>query len=127
MNTTMIFSDRVLVKSCIIRKIRSITVRITLAELQSQDSVGIDLLEILSLEGQRYMARLHLNDSRLMLLSDDQGQTRLFRSSWEVQDALGSFSVNRTDVVHSSAYHEMVGMPPSNIEPMRIKVQGREE
>ena len=123
----MIFSDRGLVKSCIVRKIRSITVRITLAELQSQDSVGIDLLEILSLEGQRYMARLHLNDYGLMLLSDDQGKTRLFRSSWEVQNTLGSFSIKRTDVVHSSAYHEMVGMPSSDIEPMRIRVQGRKE
>ncbi len=97
--------------------------RITLAELRSMDTAAIDLLEILSIEGQRYMARLYLGDA-LYLLSDDTGKTALFRSSWEVQDTLGAFEIRATDMVHPSAYHEMVGMAANEIEPMRIRIQG---
>lgn len=97
--------------------------RITLAELRSMDNVTIDLLEIVSIEGQRYMARLFLGES-LHVLSDEGGKTALFRSSWEIQDTLGAFDIKATDMVHPSAYHEMVGMTPGNVEPMRIRIQG---
>ena len=98
--------------------------RITLDELKQTPGLTIELLEILSLEGQQYMARL-LIDGEYRLLSDAKGKTRLFRSSWQVQDTLGAFNVTSTDVVHPSAYHEMVGMQPSEVEPMRIRVQGQ--
>ena len=98
--------------------------RITLDDLKRTPDVTIDLLEIISIEGQQYMARL-LIDGDYCLLSDSDGKTRLFRGSWQIQDTLGSFRVTATDVVHPSAYHEMVGMQPSAVEPMRIRVQGR--
>jgi len=97
-------------------------VRITLDQLRRLQSPVIDLLEILSLEGQHYMARLSL-DGQLLLLSDKKGTTSLFRSAWQIQDTLASFDIRETQVVHPSAYHEMVGMDPSEIEPMRIRVQ----
>lgn len=96
--------------------------RITLDQLRSLQSPVIDLLEILSLEGQHYMARLSM-DGQLLLLSDKNGNTSLFRSAWQIQDTLASFDIRETQVVHPSAYHEMVGMDPSEIEPMRIRVQ----
>jgi len=99
------------------------TVRITLEELRQTSGLTIELLEILSIEGQQYMARLVI-DGDYHLLSDNRGNTRLFRSSWEIQDTLASFNVVHTDVVHPSAYHEMVGMEPATIEPMRIRIQG---
>jgi len=99
-------------------------VRITLEELRQMSDLTIDLLEIISLEGQQYMARLVIGEE-YRLLSDTRDQTRLFRSSWEIQDMLSAFNVLSTDVVHPSAYHEMVGMEPADIEPMRIRVQGR--
>ncbi|MFN2361033.1 MAG: DUF6482 family protein [Marinobacter sp.] len=98
--------------------------RITLEELRQMSDLTIDLLEIISLEGQQYMARLVIGEE-YHLLSDTRDQTRLFRSSWEIQDMLAAFNVISTDVVHPSAYHEMVGMEPARIEPMRIRVQGR--
>ncbi|KPP96894.1 DUF6482 family protein [Marinobacter sp. HL-58] len=98
--------------------------RITLEELRQMSDLTIDLLEIISLEGQQYMARLVIGEE-YRLLSDTRDQTRLFRSSWEIQDMLSAFNVLSTDVVHPSAYHEMVGMEPADIEPMRIRVQGR--
>ncbi len=96
--------------------------RITLDQLRSLQSPVIDLLEILSLEGQHYMARLSLNGD-LFLLSDRNGTTSLFRSAWQIQDTLASFTIRETQVVHPSAYHEMVGMEPAEIEPLRIRVQ----
>jgi len=98
-------------------------VRITLDQL-ANDHRAIDLLEIISIEGQQYMARLHIGDE-LRLLSGPDGQTLLFRSSWQIQDALRAFNIASADVVHPSAYHEMVGMEPSNPDPLRIRVQGR--
>jgi len=97
-------------------------VRVTLDELKTQKNPVIDLLEIFSLEGQQYMARLH-GPQGMQLLSDAKGQTRLFRSAWQIQDTLATFKITETQVVHPSAYHEMVGMAPSDIEPMRIRVQ----
>lgn len=98
--------------------------RVTLEELRKMPDLTIDLLEIMSLEGQQYMARLMIDDN-FLLLSDAGGKTRLFRSSWEIQDTLAAFDILSTDVVHPSAYHEMVGMEPASFEPMRIRVQGR--
>lgn len=96
--------------------------RITLEELRDTKELVVDLLEILSLEGQQYMARLVIGDQTL-LLSDAGGKTALFRSAWQIQDTLGSFNILETQVVHPSAYHEMVGMAPADIEPMRIRIQ----
>lgn len=99
--------------------------RITLSELRAREPASIDLLEIMSLEGQRYMARLHIG-GEMVVLSDDDRQTLLFRSSWEVQDTLGAFRFGRTEIVHPSAYHEMIGMESGNIEAMRIRIQGQD-
>ncbi|WP_111497146.1 MULTISPECIES: DUF6482 family protein [Marinobacter] len=96
--------------------------RITLEELRQRDDLRIDLLELLSLEGQFYMARLHLADG-LYVLSDDRGRSRLLKSAWQAQDLLGSFDVQRTEVVHASAYDEMIGLDDGKSEPLRIRVQ----
>ncbi|MCH8497817.1 MAG: DUF6482 family protein [Marinobacter sp.] len=95
--------------------------RISLAQLRDLADPHIELLEIISLEGQRYMARLYL-DGQPLILSNDANDTLLLRSSWEVRDLLGSFSIRRTDVVHPSAYNEMVGLSAQTVAPLRIKV-----
>ncbi|MFW5825662.1 MAG: DUF6482 family protein [Marinobacter sp.] len=98
--------------------------RITLAELHNADTGPLTLLEIISIEGQRYMARIRLGGETLVL-SDPRGETRLFRSSWEVMNALSGIPIHRTEVVHGSAYNEMVGMDPAPVAPLRIQLQGR--
>lgn len=100
--------------------------RITLAELYRPGTGTVTLLELLSLEGQRYMARLTIGD-QTRILSDPDGHTRLFRSSWEAQDTLRDIPIARTEVVHASAYNEMVGMDPADVAPLRIQLerQGR--
>lgn len=98
--------------------------RVTLAELYKAGTGPVTLLEILSIEGQRYMARVRLN-GRTLILSDPHGRTRLFRSNWEVMDTLSEIPVERTEVVHGSAYNEMVGMDPAPVAPLRIQLQGQ--
>lgn len=96
--------------------------RITLEELKTSAGMVVELLEIISLEGQHYMARLRV-DGREFILSDKQGKTELFRSAWQLQETLADIRTLEIQVVHPSAYHEMVGMEPANIEPLRIRVQ----
>lgn len=96
--------------------------RTTLEQLATQPKQVIDLLEIISIEGQQYMARLSFGD-RQFLLSDKKDVTCLFRSAWQLQDTLSGFSIRETQVVHPSAYHEMIGMGPATIEPLRVRVQ----
>lgn len=96
--------------------------RITLEQLKSRKGASIELMEILSLEGQSYMARLTV-DGEQLILSDEHRTTTQFRSTWHAQDMLSSFHILETQVVHVSAYNEMVGMEPSNAEPLRVRVQ----
>lgn len=96
--------------------------RITLDQLKEQHEPVIDRLEILSLEGQQYMARLHGTEG-MKVLSDPHGQACLFRSTSQVQALLSAFSIRQTEVVHPSAYHEMVGMAEAKVEPLRIQIQ----
>ncbi|MGC8119754.1 DUF6482 family protein [Marinobacter sp. VGCF2001] len=96
--------------------------RITLDELKESGQPAIELLEIISLEGQQYMARLH-GPGGMNVLSDKRGKTRLFRSAWEIQDTLSGFQIRETQIVHPSAYHEMVGMASADVEPLRIQIQ----
>lgn len=96
--------------------------RITLEQLKNRNNASIELMEILSLEGQSYMARLTV-DGRQVILSDERGTTTQFRSTWHAQDMLSNFHILETQVVHMSAYNEMVGMEPSNVEPLRVRVQ----
>lgn len=100
--------------------------RITLEELRLQVHPRIDLLEILSLEGQFYMARLHQNGD-VRVLSDTNGKTCLLKSAWQAQDILGSFDILRTEVVLASAYDEMVGLQQEAVEPLRIQIQEARE
>ena len=96
--------------------------RITLDQLKNRNNASVELMEILSLEGQSYMARLTV-DGKQVILSDERGTTTQFRSTWHAQDMLSNFHILETQVVHMSAYNEMVGMEPSNVEPLRVRVQ----
>lgn len=96
--------------------------RITLEQLKSRNDAAIELMEILSLEGQSYMARLTV-DGEQLVLSDGNGKTLQFRSTWHAQDSLRSLHISETHVVHASAYNEMVGMATNTVEPLRVRVQ----
>lgn len=96
--------------------------RITLTELQAMADPAIDLLEIVSIEGHQYMASLHIS-GETYILSDDHGKTLLSPGSWALQDLLAGFPIKAAEMVHPSAYNEMVGMPSGPVEPMRVPIQ----
>ncbi|UDL04873.1 DUF6482 family protein [Marinobacter sp. CA1] len=98
--------------------------RITLEELRQAANVTIERVDILSLEGQRYMATLYMG-GRGQVLSDGHGQTLLFRSSWEIKDSLAAFEPQRLVIIHPSAYNEMIGMDPAPVPPLSIDLQRR--
>ncbi|SFR66695.1 hypothetical protein SAMN05216203_2373 [Marinobacter daqiaonensis] len=100
--------------------------RITLAELHEADIAPVTLLEILSIEGQGYLARLHIQGEPL-ILSDENGQSRLFRSAHEAQNELSDLDIGKTELVHPSAYDEMIGLDPDDREPLRIRLEGRKQ
>ncbi|MBS3805215.1 MAG: hypothetical protein KGY54_11745 [Oleiphilaceae bacterium] len=97
--------------------------KISLAELRATDRLVIDFVEILSLEGQRYMARLRINDD-LLTLSSETGETLLFRGSSEAKNALSEFEITAIELVHPSAYDEMIGLPAEKPDAMRIPLTG---
>lgn len=99
--------------------------RVTLEQLKNHKNASIELVEILSLEVQSYMARLTI-DGKQLILSDDRGVTTQFRSTWHAQNMLSSLHILETHVVHASAYNEMVGMKPDNVAPLRVRLQRQE-
>lgn len=95
--------------------------KITFSELKARKDKTIDLLEIVSLEGRYYLARLKV-DGQTRVLTDDQGEPLLYTGSRAAQDALSAFPIARTEVLPQSGYEEMVGQE-DNAEPfMRVPV-----
>lgn len=84
----------------------------------------IDQVEMISLEGQRYLIRVTLNQ-RPLILSDHRGQSLLFRSARQAREQLEGLCEAPMELVHSSAYSEMVGLDQAPLEPMRIPLRGR--
>ena len=76
--------------------------------------------EIHAIEGQSYMVILQL-DGKRRLLSDDHGQTLRFSSLAAANQLLGQHRVAQRELVHQSAYNEMIGLDESAIDPLRIQ------
>ncbi len=83
--------------------------RITLDQLRSLQSPVIDLLEILSLEGQHYMARLSM-DNQALLLSEKNGTTSLFRGAWQIQDTLAELEGLSADQLRDQRLEKFLAM-----------------
>ncbi len=97
--------------------------RITLQQLR-KDAPPLDGMELIALEGGRYLAHLHGRRQRY-LLSDPDGRTVIFRSSREAMDRLDGLVPEAVVVVHYSAYGEMIGLDGRAIEPLRIARRGQ--
>lgn len=94
---------------------------VTLSELQAKNIKTIDLLEIISMEGRYYMARLHLDDG-VHILSHADGSALLYNGTWAIQDDLHAYDARRTEVLPPAGYDEMVGMPDAPSDAMRVPV-----
>jgi len=100
-----------------------VTVRITPEKLR-KDSIPFDRMELIALEGERYTVRLY-GQGKPVVLSDGQGRSLLYRSTREALDELEWLAVKMVEVVHHSAYGEMIGLDGGAVEPLRIRIRGR--
>ena len=76
--------------------------------------------EIHAIEGQSYMVILQLDQER-RVLSDEHDQTLLFASLEAANDLLRRCGVTQLELVHQSAYNEMIGLDEAAIDPLRLQ------
>lgn len=76
--------------------------------------------EIHAIEGQSYMVILQRDRDR-RVLSDDHSQTLRFSSLAAANQLLEQYRVTQRELVHQSAYNEMIGLDESAIGPLRIQ------
>lgn len=79
----------------------------------------IEHTEIRSLEGQTYIVRVLL-DGQYWLLSDDNNESIRFPSLPSANELLDEAGVLTRELVHDSAYDEMVGLENSGTHTLRI-------
>ena len=85
----------------------------TRAELRRQRARPIELLELVSLEGRRYMARFRMG-RRYYVLADAKGRACLFEGACAARNAFRGHPIKRSEVIPPTETDEMIGMPVGN-------------
>ncbi|MBS3803261.1 MAG: hypothetical protein KGY54_01855 [Oleiphilaceae bacterium] len=93
--------------------------KITLKELKSRSDPTIGLVELVSVEGRYYLARLHV-DGAQKILTDKHGEPLLYTGVAAAEEALSAFPITQTDVLPPGGYEEMVGMNEDEKTEMRV-------
>lgn len=88
-------------------------------ELKSHKHDTISLLEIVSMEGRYYMARFYL-DGQGYVLTDPHDKPFLFSGACAVREYFHDYHVTSTEVIPPTGTDEMIGMPDSRGETMRV-------
>ncbi|WP_372994452.1 DUF6482 family protein [Marinobacter sp.] len=88
-------------------------------ELKGHKHDTISLLEIVSMEGRYYMARFYLAEQGYVL-TDVYDKPLLFNGACAVRDYFHDYQVDRTEVIPPTGTDEMIGMPDSSSETMRV-------
>jgi hypothetical protein len=92
----------------------------TLGELKSRKHEPISLVEIVSMEGRYYMVRFYIGGSGYILVND-QDKAVLFAGACAAREAMRGFIVADCDLIPPTGTDEMIGMPDSSSEPMRVQ------
>ena len=92
----------------------------TLGELKSRKHEPIRLAEIVSMEGRYYMVRFYIENAGYVLVND-QDQVMMFSGASAARDSLMDFAVTAFDIIPPTGTDEMIGMPDSSKEPMRVQ------
>ncbi|NMT62768.1 DUF6482 family protein [Marinobacter orientalis] len=88
-------------------------------ELKSHKHDTISLLEIVSMEGRYYMARFYL-DGQGYVLTDNHDKVVMFTGASAVKEFFHDYQVDDTVVLPPTGTDEMIGMPDSGSETMRV-------
>ncbi|MCL7945503.1 DUF6482 family protein [Marinobacter sp. ATCH36] len=88
-------------------------------ELKTHKHDPIALLEIVSMEGRYYMARFYLQGQGYVLTGSDDKPV-LFSGACAVREYFHDFQVEAVEVIPPTGTDEMIGMPDSSSETMRV-------
>ncbi|MEH6354939.1 MAG: DUF6482 family protein [Marinobacter sp.] len=92
----------------------------TLGELKSRKHELIRLAEIVSMEGRYYMVRFYIGSAGFILVNE-QDKIIMFSGACAAREALRDFIVAGFDLIPPTGTDEMIGMPDSSSEPMRVQ------
>ncbi|TGN39463.1 DUF6482 family protein [Marinobacter confluentis] len=87
--------------------------------LKSHKQDPISLLEIVSMEGRYYMARFYL-DGQGYVLTDSNDKPVMFTGANAAHEHFRDYDVKKTEVIPPTGTDEMIGMPDSGEETMRV-------
>jgi hypothetical protein len=99
---------------------RTMSMHMTLGELKSRKHEPISLVEIVSMEGRYYMIRFYIGGSGYILI-DNEDKIVLFSGASVAREAMRGFIVEDFDLIPPTGTDEMIGMPDSSSEPMRVQ------
>lgn len=88
-------------------------------ELRAHKHDTISLLEIVSLEGRYYIARFYI-DGQGYVLTDAHDHPVMFSGACAVRERFHDYHVEATEVIPPTGTDEMIGMPDSSSETMRV-------
>ena len=92
----------------------------TLGDLKSRKHDHIGLVEIVSMEGRYYMARFYIDGSGYVLVND-QDKVMMFSGASAAREAFSGLVVSEFDLIPPTGTDEMIGMPDSSSEPMKVQ------
>ena len=79
----------------------------------------VERLEIVSLEGRYYMARVCL-EGQWYSVTDSDDRVIRFSGACEARDAFHGVQVERAEVLPAAGTDEMIGMPEDHLAPMKV-------
>jgi hypothetical protein len=87
--------------------------------LKSHKQDIISLLEIVSMEGRYYMARFYL-DGQGYVMTNAKDEPVLFTGATAAREHFQGYQVEKIEVIPPTGTDEMIGMPDSGSETMKV-------
>ncbi|SFR62007.1 hypothetical protein SAMN05216203_1850 [Marinobacter daqiaonensis] len=82
----------------------------------------VDTLEIVSLEGRYYMARVRVGE-RWYVVTDGHDEVIRYSGAAAAREAFDDIPVKDTVVIAAAGTDEMVGMPEEGLRPMKVPLK----
>lgn len=90
-------------------------------DVDSLLNVSLPRLRLRSLDLSLYTGEVLLEGSWWMLC-DRQGRVLSWRSLEAARRELAPLQVRRASLLHMSAYHEMIGLEPEQLDPLEVPI-----
>lgn len=90
-----------------------------LSSMRALKKQTIDLLEIVSMEGRYYMARFYIGGNGYVL-TDEEDRVMMYPGACAAREAFHGVTVSKVEVIPPTGTDEMIGMPVTSAESMRV-------